>query len=614
MGNLGTVTNGCGQNFYDSGGPGGNYGSSQNFTASFCAPAGQYITFTFSAFAFGTGDQLLIYNGPNTGSPLIGNFSTSPGQVSSTLGGCLTFVFTSNAPTLGIIPTNGAGWTAAISCAATIPPPPPPPPGTCAAAQPFCTSTGATYPGAVGTTSEAGPNYGCLSTQPSPGWFYLNIATSGNIMINLSNSAAHDIDFAIWGPFATQGAMCAGTTNAPIDCSYSTSATETVDIPNAVAGQWYIMLITNYANTPTNISALAGNAAGTDGTTNCNILCNMTGLTATPGACVPATGLFSVTGQITLNYPPTSGTLTISSSCGPSTTVGLPWTSPISYTLPGQTANGAACNITATFSADPTCTLTTAITAPAPCSGSCTATASNTGPYCAGTTIQLNSTGGGTYSWAGPNGFTSTAQNPTIASANAAMNGTYTVTVTSGTTTCTATTAVVANALPVPKVNTPTICAGQSATLTATSGTTYSWNTGSTANPLSVSLATTTSYTVTAATNGCVGTAVATVTVNSVPVTSVASSTICPGGTASLTASGATTYSWNTGSIANPLNVSPGATTSYTVTGTTLGCTSTAVGTVTIGASIVPTVNSPTICFSWINSSVQTKACLVMLE
>jgi gliding motility-associated-like protein len=596
MGNLGTVTNGCGQNFYDSGGPGGNYGSSQNYTTSFCAPAGQYITFTFSQFAFGTGDHLFIYNGPSTASALIGDFATSPGQVSSTLGGCLTFVFTSNAPTLGFITTNGAGWTAAISCAATIPPPPPPPPGTCAAAQPFCTSTGATYPAAVGTTSEAGPSYGCLSTQPSPGWFYLNIATNGNIMINLSNSAAHDIDFAIWGPFATQAAMCAGTTNAPLDCSYDPAATEQVDIPNAVAGQWYMMLITNYANTPTNISAIAGNATGTDGTTNCNILCNMTALTATPGACVPATGLYDVTGQITLNYPPTSGTLTISSSCGPSTTVGLPWTSPISYTLPGLTANGAACNITATFSADPTCTLTTPITAPASCTSTCAATASNTGPYCVGSTIQLNSTGGGTYSWAGPGGFTSTAQNPTLATSTTAMSGNYTVTVTSGTATCTATTSVTVNALPVVAVNSPTICAGQTATLTASGATTYSWNTGSTANPLSVSPASTTNYTVTGTIGTCTNTAVAIVTVNPLPVVTVNSPSICPGGTASLTASGATTYSWNTGSTSNPLSVTPGSTTSYTVTGTALTCTATAVATVTVGGAITPTVNSPTIC------------------
>ncbi len=62
-------------------------------------------------------------------------------------------------------------------------------------------------------------------------------------------------------------------------------------------------------------------------------------------------------------------------------------------------------------------------------------TSSNTGPYCAGQTISLSSSataqagGAITYSWGGPS-YTSTAQNPTIASSTAAMSGTYTVTAT----------------------------------------------------------------------------------------------------------------------------------------------------------------------------------------
>ena len=57
--------------------------------------------------------------------------------------------------------------------------------------------------------------------------------------------------------------------------------------------------------------------------------------------------------------------------------------------------------------------------------------ASNTGPYCVGGTIQLNgSSGATTYSWTGPNGFTSNVQNPTIPNSTLAMAGTYSLTVT----------------------------------------------------------------------------------------------------------------------------------------------------------------------------------------
>ena len=54
--------------------------------------------------------------------------------------------------------------------------------------------------------------------------------------------------------------------------------------------------------------------------------------------------------------------------------------------------------------------------------------ASNDGPYCVGETIQLNVTtqAGATYSWTGPNGFTSTQQRPVIPDCTLEMAGTYT--------------------------------------------------------------------------------------------------------------------------------------------------------------------------------------------
>lgn len=518
MGNLGTVTNGCGQTFYDPQGT-SNYANGQNYTATFCAPAGQYLSFNFTSFSTESCcDHLYIYNGPTTGSPLIGQYqgTTGPGTVYSTLGGCLTFLWTSD----GSI--TSSGWVCPITCVTTIPATPPPGPGSCAGAQPFCTSSGVTFPGSVGTTSEVGPNYGCLFSQPSPAWYYLNIATAGNIMINLSNSAAHDIDFAIWGPFATQASMCAGLTSTPIDCSYSTSATETVDIPNAVVGQWYMLLITNYANTPTNISAIAGNAAGTDGTTNCNILCNMTGLSATPGPCVSPANTYSVTGSITLAYPPTSGTLTVSSSCGGSVIVPTPWNSPVSYTLPGLTANGAACNITAVFSADPTCTLTTPYTAPAACMSACAISSLTATP---GSCLA-----GNTYNVAGSIAFTSPP-----------ASGTLTVTNTCGGT---------------QTFNAPFV-----------SPLAYSLN-GLTANGLPCTVSASFSATPCSLTQN--------YTAPALPLTNAgADQLVCAGAPVTLSGSGANTYSWNN-SVTNATAFTPAATATYTLTGTSVaGCTAT---------------------------------------
>ncbi|OFX41966.1 MAG: hypothetical protein A2X08_12575, partial [Bacteroidetes bacterium GWA2_32_17] len=75
-----------------------------------------------------------------------------------------------------------------------------------------------------------------------------------------------------------------------------------------------------------------------------------------------------------------------------------------------------------------------------------TPTASNTGPYCEGATIQLNVTAATSYIWAFPDGPTSILQNPTRPNATLAMAGVYSVTVTNaGGCTAVATTTVVIN-------------------------------------------------------------------------------------------------------------------------------------------------------------------------
>ncbi len=170
----------------------------------------------------------------------------------------------------------------------------------------------------------------------------------------------------------------------------------------------------------------------------------------------------------------------------------------------------------------------------------------------------------------------------------------------------TASRTVTVNPAPTISVNSPTICAGSSAPLNATGATTYTWSPTTALSPTSgpnvtASPATTTTYTVTGTASGCTGTATATVTVNPLPVVAVNSETICAGESATLTATGADSYTWSpttalSPTTGSPVTATPATTTTYVVTGTTNGCSSTATSIVTVNASPVVAVNSPTIC------------------
>ena len=239
--------------------------------------------------------------------------------------------------------------------------------------------------------------------------------------------------------------------------------------------------------------------------------------------------------------------------------------------------------------------------------GAAQVTATSNSPVCAGSTIQLNTSAQGTYSWTGPNGFTSSLQNPTIPNATAANAGTYTVTVNLGGCIGTASTTVTINPSPTVTVSSATVCAGQPGTITASVNPplpgTYAWNTGATGASLTASPNSTSLYTVTfTAAGGCPGTATGVITVNPTPVISVNSPVICSGQSATMNASATIpggTFTWNPGATSGPsLTVSPNATTSYTVSySTPSGCPAqNATATVTVNPTPSVTVNNITIC------------------
>ncbi|WP_026260482.1 PKD-like domain-containing protein, partial [Segetibacter koreensis] len=189
-------------------------------------------------------------------------------------------------------------------------------------------------------------------------------------------------------------------------------------------------------------------------------------------------------------------------------------------------------------------------------------------------TLTATPTGGNpsyTYSWTGPNGFTSSLQSPTVATA-----GLYTVSV-SDNTNCspvTKTVTVVASATPtVTSAATNIQCSGVAQNYNITSGvtgTTYTWSraavtgvsnaavTGQTANSITETLINTTTspvnvtYIITPSANGCTGTAFNyVVTVNpTATVTAVPNQVVCNNALttavnfASPTTGGAITYNW----------------------------------------------------------------------
>ncbi len=125
----------------------------------------------------------------------------------------------------------------------------------------------------------------------------------------------------------------------------------------------------------------------------------------------------------------------------------------------------------------------------------------------------------------------------------------------------------------------PVACPGQPLNLTASGASTYSWNTGQNSATISVSPMSFTTYTVTGTSvAGCLN--VRSIDISVYPQMNLSITTsesvICSGQSVILTASGANTYSWNTGDNNDSISVNPTLNTDYTVIGTDInGCVDT---------------------------------------
>ncbi len=188
---------------------------------------------------------------------------------------------------------------------------------------------------------------------------------------------------------------------------------------------------------------------------------------------------------------------------------------------------------------------------------------------CKGSSTTLQAFGGSDYVWS--NGATT---DTTTVTPQSATNYSVTVTNIYG---CkkTGNISINVNDLPTAEITGNTsICAGGNTVLTATGGSQYAWSNGTSLAKITVS--TEGVYTVTASDiNGCSNTATVNVIVNQLPVINVLGRlTFCQGGSTNLTATGGTSYQWNSGETSQTISVSYAGT--YTVTGTdSHGCSAT---------------------------------------
>jgi gliding motility-associated-like protein len=313
-----------------------------------------------------------------------------------------------------------------------------------------------------------------------------------------------------------------------------------------------------------------------------------------PGICAGGSVNLNVSGASTYTWTPTTGL-----SC---TTCSNPTANPAgttTYYVTGTNANG--------------CKSKDSVTITVAASLSVTATASPSSTICLGDSAMLNANGAATFTWSPSNGLScTTCPNPY---ANPTSATTYTVTGTSGSCNAVGTVAIAVNPSPTITVNSSSasICKGSSATLTAKGGSNYTWSpsTGLSATTGTVVIAipsAATTYIVTGTNgSGCTGKDSIKISINPSPsltITASSSGNICSGGSDTIKASGASTYTWTPSSSLNnstgsPVIASPPSTTTYTVIGTNAaGCTDTVNTTITVTPTPTLSISpgSPGIC------------------
>ncbi|CAF0855395.1 unnamed protein product [Rotaria sordida] len=226
-----------------------------------------------------------------------------------------------------------------------------------------------------------------------------------------------------------------------------------------------------------------------------------------------------------------------------------------------------------------------------------TITPASTTTFCVGGSVNLTATTANLYLW-------STGESTQSVIATTSGGRTVTITDVNGCSAISSPTGVTVNALPVATItpaSATTFCVGGSVNLTATAANLYSWSTGQTTQSILATTSGGRTVTITDV-NGCSATAATNVTVNPLPVATITAlnpTTFCAGGSVTLTASAASSYSWSSGQTTQSILVITSGGRTVTITDVN-GCSATSsAATVTVNALPVATItalNPTTFC------------------
>lgn len=253
-----------------------------------------------------------------------------------------------------------------------------------------------------------GESYGnfCAFFNTPGTWWYMQIAEAGDLYMTIASSAG-DVDIACWGPFdnmtcdladlsdngangwyhysndesnaskhyinsndtptvSVNNPVCGDVTLARpsgnlVDFGGSTSEEEYLQIVGAQPGEYYMILVANYANAD---GAITFTQTGGAGRASCDIVSNCAITSISAETECTSSSLYKVSGSVAFRDAPVDGTLVV--AVGANTdTINPPFSSPMYYEITDLTPNGSSTTITATFtSSTVNCSKVSAFTAP----------------------------------------------------------------------------------------------------------------------------------------------------------------------------------------------------------------------------------------------------------